>query len=547
MTRRSSFLHAIVQSQREAKRQRDAQMRAQALARTQAVQTAEKAQKAYLAAQKADQKERAQLYFESQVAQVDLQNEQLERVIAQLENLLTESLANDEFINFEKLKQAPIIPYFNPGPLAVAEPPPVQQRYFPPELSGIQKFLPAAKEKHAQEMAKAQEHYQMDANTHAAREAARQQRLMEARAMYDRQVAETRQKVAAQHAEIDTFQRDFAAGAPPAIVEYFSMVLDASSYPENFPQHARLAYVPESKQLVMEYDFPSLEIIPEVGSYKYVRAKDEVTEMMRPLAQRKTLYTSVIAQVTLRTLKVLFKADRAGYLETIVFNGYVATIDKGTGRPLRTCLVTLRTSRDIFTQLDLSRVDPLACLKVLNSSVSKSPAELAPVPPVLEFNMVDSRFIEETDVLSGLDQRPNLMDLTPSEFESLITNLFQKMGLETRLTQASCDDGVDCVAFDTRSIFGGIVVIQAKRYKHTVGVSAVRDLFGMVQNEGASKGILVTTSGYGKASFKFADGKPLELLGGSNLLYLLKEYAGVEARIVMPEDWKDPQPDAQGE
>ena len=139
------------------------------------------------------------------------------------------------------------------------------------------------------------------------------------------------------------------------------------------------------------------------------------------------------------------------------------------------------------------------------------------------------------------------MDLTPSEFESLITNLFQKMGLETRLTQASRDGGVDCVAYDPRPIFGGKVVIQAKRYKHTVGVSAVRDLFGTVQNEGASKGILVTTSGYGKASFEFADGKPLELLSGSNLMYLLKEHAGVEARIVMPEDWKDPQPDMQGE
>ncbi|MCA2218049.1 restriction endonuclease [Jidongwangia harbinensis] len=30
-----------------------------------------------------------------------------------------------------------------------------------------------------------------------------------------------------------------------------------------------------------------------------------------------------------------------------------------------------------------------------------------------------------------------------------------------------------------------------------VDVSAVRDLFGTLQNEGASKGILVTTSGYG--------------------------------------------------
>ncbi|MFL5704010.1 MAG: restriction endonuclease [Ktedonobacteraceae bacterium] len=540
MARRSGFLHAIARAQQQAARQSVAQMRAQAQAQTQAARAAERAQRAYLNAQKADQKERTRLYIESQVAQVALQNERLEKDVARLESLLTETLANDEFINLDKLKQAPNIPQFTPGSLAVTEPPPVQQRYFPPELSGIQKFIPGAKEKHAQETAKAQERYWIDANAHAAREVARQQRLWEARAMYERQVVEIRQQVAAQHADIDRFKQDFAAGSPPAIVEYFTMVLAASSYPENFPQHAKLAYVPESRQLVVEYDLPPLEAIPTVGSYKYMKTKDEVIETPRPLAQRKTLYSSVIAQVTLRTLKELFKADRAGYVETIVFNGYVDTIDKGTGRPLRTCLVTLRTSRDIFMQLDLSRVDPLACLKVLNASVSKSPTELAPVRPVLEFNMVDPRFIEETDVLSELDQRPNLMDLSPSEFESLITNLFQKMGLETRLTQASRDGGVDCVAYDPRPIFGGKVVIQAKRYKHTVGVSAVRDLFGTVQNEGASKGILVTTSGYGKASFDFADGKPLELLSGSNLLYLLKEHAGVEARIVMPEDWKDP-------
>ena len=99
------------------------------------------------------------------------------------------------------------------------------------------------------------------------------------------------------------------------------------------------------------------------------------------------------------------------------------------------------------------------------------------------------------------------------------------------------------MAWDHRPIFGGKVIIQAKRYKNTVGVSAVRDLFGTMQNEGASKGILVTTSGYGKSSFEFAEGKPLELLSGSNLLYLLSEHAGIEARIEPPEDWVDPVPD----
>ncbi|MEA2719790.1 MAG: restriction system protein, partial [Candidatus Eremiobacteraeota bacterium] len=38
--------------------------------------------------------------------------------------------------------------------------------------------------------------------------------------------------------------------------------------------------------------------------------------------------------------------------------------------------------------------------------------------PIIEFNMVDPRFIEETDVLGTLDTRPNLAELTPSEFES---------------------------------------------------------------------------------------------------------------------------------
>ncbi len=66
-----------------------------------------------------------------------------------------------------------------------------------------------------------------------------------------------------------------------------------------------------------------------------------------------------------------------------------------------------------------------------------------------------------------------------------------------------------------------------------------------MQNEGASKDILVTTSGYGKASFEFAEGKPLELLSGSNLLYLLKEHAGIEAKIQVPESWQDPQSDME--
>ena len=236
--------------------------------------------------------------------------------------------------------------------------------------------------------------------------------------------------------------------------------------------------------------------------------------------------------------------DTKQHIDVVVFNGVVDTIDPRTGKPTRPCLITVRTTRDTFTEINLDQVDPAACLKYLNAGISRSPTELAPVRPVLEFSMVDPRFITETDTLGALDDRPNLMELTPQQFESLIQNLFEKIGLDTRQTRPSRDGGVDCVAYNTDPILGGKVVIQAKRYKHTVGVSAVRDLYGTLQNEGASKGILVTTSQYGKASYDFAAGKPIELFDGTHLLYLLETHAGIKARIEPPDDWQDPVPDS---
>jgi HJR/Mrr/RecB family endonuclease len=336
----------------------------------------------------------------------------------------------------------------------------------------------------------------------------------------------------------------YQQGDANGIAAYATSVLDSMPLPKGMHTTAKVAYTPESRQLVVEYELPTVNMIPKAKSYRYIQSRDRLAETGRPAAQTKSLYASVIAQLSLLCLAHVFACDREGHIDVVVFNGVVQTLDPRSGRPVRPCLLTVRVTRDTFSELDLAHVDPPACLKHLSASVSRSPAELSPVRPLIEFSMVDPRFVTETDTLSAMDSRPNLMELTPREFESLIQNLFTSMGLEAKQTRASRDGGVDCVAYDTRPIFGGKVVIQAKRYKNTVGVSAVRDLFGTLQNEGASKGILVTTSGYGKASFEFAQNKPIELLDGGNLLYLLEEHTGVKAKIEMPVDWRDPVPDA---
>ncbi|MER7166183.1 restriction endonuclease [Micromonospora sp. NPDC000207] len=523
----------LKEMQRAHARQVRAQKQAQAAAYRQHQQLRREADRAMKAAQRAnalDQRERKRLYIEARIADVAADNSGLQSHLEELDSLLTATLDVDDYIDLQRLRKAVEHPQFKPGDLANPLPMPDWRRFEPSTPSALGRMF-GGQARYQQQLAAAKQAFGQAQQEHAAAEANRQQRLSAARRRYEQRCAKADAEAAAHNAEVDRFAAAVAAAEPAEVVEYFGMVLGNSVYPDDFPQHYRLAYVPESRQLVVEYHLPTLDVIPAVREYRYVKARDEVTTAARPAKEIKERYAKLVAQVTLRTVHELFEADRSGLVETVVFNGVVDTTDPRTGSSVQPCLVTLRTTREVFTALNLVLVEPLACLQHLNASVSKRPAELAPVRPVLEFDMVDKRFVDEVDVLADLDQRPNLLKLTPNEFESLIQNLFAKMGLDTKQTRASRDGGVDCVAFDPRPIFGGKVVIQAKRYRNTVDVSAVRDLFGTLQNEGASKGILVTTSGYGPASYEFASGKPLELIDGSNLLYLLAEHADVKARI----------------
>jgi restriction system protein len=163
---------------------------------------------------------------------------------------------------------------------------------------------------------------------------------------------------------------------------------------------------------------------------------------------------------------------------------------------------------------------------------------LQPVRPILQLNKDDKRFVPAYGVADALDDSSNLAAMNWEDFEHLIRELFEKEfstdGGEVKITQASRDGGVDAIVFDPDPIRGGKIVIQAKRYTNTVSVSAVRDLFGTVHNEGANKGILVTTADYGPDAYEFAKGKPLTLISGNELLYLLAKH-GHKARIDLAE------------
>ena len=114
--------------------------------------------------------------------------------------------------------------------------------------------------------------------------------------------------------------------------------------------------------------------------------------------------------------------------------------------------------------------------------------------------------------------------LSGIEFENLTHQLLLKVGFNVEQTKASRDGGIDLIAYSDEPFFKGKYIIQCKRYTGTVGEPIIRDLYGVVSNERANKGILITTGNFSNSALDFAKDKNLELIDGINLDSLIMQY-----------------------
>ena len=333
---------------------------------------------------------------------------------------------------------------------------------------------------------------------------------------------------------IENQQKEYENGDIDAIETYCEMVLNNSEYPYFFQKDFDIQYRNEDKLLIVEYSLPSLEMFPQIKEYKYYKTKQEEKEVYLSLSELNKIFDKAVYDTTLRTIHELFEADVINEINSISFNGWIDTIDKSTGNRINNCIVSILVNKEEFNSINLANVDPKLCFKSLKGVASSKLHTITPITPIINYSKFDKRFIEANNIIENIDNSTNLAEINWEDFEHLVREIFEKEfsanGGEVKVTQSSRDGGVDAVAFDPDPIRGGKIVIQAKRYTNTVGVSAVRDLFGTVMNEGATKGILVTTSNFGSDSYSFAKDKPITLMNGANLLHLFQKH-GVHAKI----------------
>lgn len=340
------------------------------------------------------------------------------------------------------------------------------------------------------------------------------------------------------NAKIDELKSKYTSSDVLGILEYCEIVLNNSSLPEFIHKDFELDYNPENKILIIDYMLPNIEAFPNVKEVKYLVSKNELKVTYQNDAFMDRLFDLTVYKLILRVLHEEFEADIIDAIDAISFNGWVNYLNKATGNRENACIASIQVKKEAFNAIDLKNVDPKACFKNLKGVSSSKLAGITPVQPILTMNKQDKRFVESHNVTHTFDDSTNLAAISWEDFEHLIREVFEtefsSNGGEVKVTQASRDGGVDAVAFDPDPIRGGKIVIQAKRYTNTVGVSAVRDLYGTVMNEGATKGILVTTADYGPDAYEFANNKPITLLNGGNLLHLLEKH-GHKAKIDLKE------------
>lgn len=308
------------------------------------------------------------------------------------------------------------------------------------------------------------------------------------------------------------------------IDEFALNILMNSDYLDIFQKKISCIY--DNEMLLIEYELPQREKFYSIKEYHQTTTSNNVISKPYPETYLKNAYEQALYGICLRSIYEVFTKDKDSRILAITFNGYVTETSSSTGLLDRKCIMSLQVDREKFMNVHLAKVNPKDCFKAFKGVSGAKLVDLSPITPILTFNKEDRRFIEGRSV--SIDKGTNLAAMHWEDFEQLVRELFElefaKNGGEVRVTQASRDGGVDAVVFDPDPLRGGKIVIQAKRYTNTVGVSAVRDLYGTVINEGANSGILITTSDYGHDSYEFAKDKPLKLLNGGHLLAMIRKH-----------------------
>ncbi|SNY62282.1 restriction system protein [Paractinoplanes atraurantiacus] len=91
----------------------------------------------------------------------------------------------------------------------------------------------------------------------------------------------------------------------------------SAGWPLQFPRAARTEWDRTARQLIVDWQLPSFETVPDATRVRYVKSSDEYKRIAMAAGPRAALYRDALCQSTLRVVADLFRADHFGNLASL--------------------------------------------------------------------------------------------------------------------------------------------------------------------------------------------------------------------------------------
>jgi restriction system protein len=180
------------------------------------------------------------------------------------------------------------------------------------------------------------------------------------------------------NARLDSLREGYKRGLPEAVAGHCDLTLLALDRPRNFPCFWGLRFTQGTVHI--DYDLPSMAHIPVLKAVKYVATREVFETAVLSESERERIYGEAVFQTCLAVMHAIFAADVADAIHAVAFNGWVNFVD-GTGtHPGRACALSITTEKRALAAIDLGTVDPQACFRALNGSMSAKLAAMSPRP-----------------------------------------------------------------------------------------------------------------------------------------------------------------------
>lgn len=358
--------------------------------------------------------------FEYGAIEAQFKNDNLDKQVAELRNILLSAPQFAEPLNFEVMKQQFFPAEFKIGEVIGLPPTPPNRADFttviekPGFIAGVLGGTSRYKAAILQAQAKDQHDFLEAASAYEVQLQQWKARELAATASFQSEETLRKEHIDAHNRAIDKLASQYRAGDPEAVIEYFNKVFERSALPEGFPEDYSVGFDPETRQLLIKPTLPSLAIVPLVEKYTFNKKKNKVRKILRGPTDIELFYENIIAQFCLRLLNEAFSSDSAKIVSSVAINCTADASAPPASIPAQFSSMSLVMTRDEFAKLVLVQINPARWLRSLGVGYG-SPDELPLEKFPIEFNIAGQNV-----TLGGETDSPLTKDSKTIDFSSWI-------------------------------------------------------------------------------------------------------------------------------